>query len=1249
MYLKNLTVFGFKSFADRTSLNFERGITGIVGPNGCGKSNVADAIRWVLGEQSAKALRGGGMQDVIFNGTDRRRALGMAEVSITIGDVDHENLRAAGVDITFNEITVTRRIFKDGGSEYFINKAPARLKDIQQLFMGTGLGRSSYSIMAQGNITRIIQSKPEERRLVFEEAAGITRFKEQKKEALRKLDHTDQNLVRIEDTIREVKRQIGSLQRQAGKARRYKEIMVRLQHLETQLARHHYDVLLQEIEERRAAGEKLRDEHATAASGLLKAEDEIKQLRESMTALDSRIGEGHQRGMQLRSEADRHERQIEFSEQRMRELAEQNESALTEIEQSEQRIEISRIELMTVAEKLAYSETAFGEKKKAVETRREALTAIEQELSQRQEELRQAQSAAFSVNQELTRLRNEINALDMHKQGNIVRLEKLSAEKIQLEEERAGLERRLAEFNNNVEQQKLDVATRRGTIEERQQRLSELQGEVSTIGAELDELLREQAGKRSRLNLLEQLEQSHEGFSDAALAAMKKSDAVVGSLADRIRVPEEKYVIAIEAALGQQLQLVLTEEPEAARQILADLRNDKLGKASIAALGLARSSSAAVEEGPGLAAADLVEADADVAPLLRALLADVRVVEDLTRATAAWKEIGGRCGFVTLDGDLLSRFGVYTGGGAGASGKSASSILARKNEISELRADLETVSQRVDETSRAKGGRQSEITGLQAGLQEAQSELRHHEVTIAAREGEYNALLTSQRNLEQRIDTVVYEIQSLADQESEGGQKHVDLANRVAEIESNDKSTRERVEDLSMQIDDLRTDRDHAQHELTEVKVDLAAEEQLNGSLKRQQGPLEQRLQELEHLIERRRKEINSFLERKAAAENEIAKARHEIERVRHECAQVEQSVSELVEQRNGFVEHVNRLESGLRGERDHLDSLQQKRAAIDVLLAQKEMKVENLREKIEQKYHVRLESIESECITITMADEGETRIETLSPEEMEEQGIATDWEGVAGEVEGLQDRIDQMGPVNLVAIEEYEETEQRYSFLTEQHDDLVKAKEDLMEVIDRINKQTHEMFKTTFEQVRENFRSIFSEIFGGGQADLVLVDEQNMLESGVDIVARPPGKKLQSISLLSGGEQTMTAVALLFSIYQVKPSPFAVLDELDAPLDESNINRFLIVVQRFLDRSQFIIITHNKRTIGVSDVLYGVTMQEHGVSKVVSVKFHKDQHPDEMVNRGKPLVPPAQMGSVDKQEDTPHPKAETLELSAAE
>ncbi|MBG87193.1 MAG: chromosome segregation protein SMC [Verrucomicrobiales bacterium] len=1248
MYLKNLSVLGFKSFADKTSLNFERGITGIVGPNGCGKSNVADAIRWVLGEQSAKALRGGGMQDVIFSGTDRRKPLGMSEVSITIGDVDEDNLRAAGVDLTFNELTVTRRIFRDGGSEYYINKAPARLKDIQQLFMGTGVGRTSYSIMAQGNITRIIQSKPDDRRAVFEEAAGITRFKEQKKEALRKLDHTEQNLLRVQDLIREVKRQIGSLQRQAGKARRYKEIMAQLQHLEMQLARHHYDVLRHEIESRRLESDNFRAEYEASSKGVLSAEEEIREAREALTELENKIGRAQQHGLELKAEGERHTSRIEYCEQRIRELEEQNANALTEINQSEERIDASRSEWNSVNEKLAYSDTSLSEKRAAVVERKATVDRVEKEMLVQQEALRSAQSDAFSSNQELTRLRNEINALDLQKQGNVVRLEKLSAEKIQLEEEKNGLDKKLSEFNSSVEQQRLDVATRRETIEERQERLTTLQSEIKDESENLDTLLREQAEKRSRLTVLQQLEESHEGFSEGTLAALKKSDSVLGSLADKIRVKDDRYLVAVEAALGQQLQLVLTEHPDSAKQVLADLRERKAGKASIAALGLKAADSGGQSSGPGSALSEFVECDSAVDGLVWGLLSQTRVVEDLDAATDGWKQSNGAFDFVTIDGEMLTRFGVFTGGSSNGGSKNASSILARKQEIEELRSELESVQSNVDETSRKKGGLQGEITTLQAGLQDDQSELRRQEVSIATNEGEHNALQNSRRNLEQRIDTVVYEIQSLAEQEEEGGGRRKSLGEQLAEIESKATKSQDCVDELNAVLDELRAERDTAQNALTEVKIDYAAEEQLNNSLRRQKGPLEQRISELENLIGRRKGETGSFMERKTDAQNEIATSKHEIERIDHEREQNSHSINNLSTSRSEEDSKVREREESLRGDREKLNQLQEKRSALDVELAQKEMTIENLREKIEQKYNVRLDDIESECITITYADSGPAKVETVSPEEMEEQGVATNWEEVAEQVEALQERIDQMGPVNLVAIEEYEETEQRYNFLTEQHDDLVKAQEELMEVINKINVQTKDMFKTTFEQIRENFRSIFTEIFDGGTADLVLVDEEDLLESGVDIVARPPGKKLQSISLLSGGEQTMTAVALLFSIYQVKPSPFAVLDELDAPLDESNINRFLKVVQRFLDRSQFIIITHNKRTIGMSDVLYGVTMQEHGVSKVVSVKFHKDQHPDEMVQRGKALVPPPTQGTVDDEEEAVHDKEETLEISTA-
>ena len=1273
MYLKNLTMFGFKSFADKTSLNFQPGVAAIVGPNGCGKSNVSDAIRWVLGEQSAKALRGGEMADVIFNGTDSRKPIGMAEVSLTIGGVDEEHLRAAGVELSYSEVTVTRRVFRDGGSEYFINKTPCRLKDIQQFFMGTGMGKTSYSIMAQGNITQILSSKPDDRRLIFEEAAGITKFKSQKKEALRKLEYTEQNLLRIQDLIREVKRQIGSLQRQAGKARRYKQIADELRHLETQLARHQFDVLVAEITERTTLAERLRVDMEVCSESLLRAEDEILQLRSRLSELEEQIATSQQKGMELKGQTDRHESRIHFNEERLREIEQQNGRALHDITEAEERGRVASEELTAVTERLNVANTALEQHRAALELKRDALHRVEQELISKQDAMRRAQSDAFAAAQQLTKVRNEINALDLQKQGNVVRLEKLSSEKIQLEEERTRLEARLQEFAAHVETEKLNVLTSRGTVEERQARLREIQQELNRIGQQLDGVVREQAEKRSRLNVLEQLQDSHEGFSAGAVAALKRSQSVLGSLADKIRVPDE-YITAVESALGHNLQLVLTEQPEAAQEILADLNTNKKGRASIAALALQRaaglqpadsktdqtdSQNAATNpftedcrlQNGSTFALTVVEADDSVRPLIAALLGGCVIVNDLAAATSAWRESKGQFDYVTRAGELLNRHGIYTGGqvNSNSNGKAPSSILGRKNQIKELQTQLAILQEQVTEISRGKGVLQSEQTALQASLQQAQTELRAQEVAIATHEGEFKALQNSQRVLHQKIDTVVYEIQSLAAQEQEGNAKRAALAEQVTASEVREQAAQELVTQLGTGLDELRQHRDTATAALTETKISLATEEQMVASFAKQRGPLEQRIRELTVLAEQRRNEIGSFIKRKEQADAEMADSRQQIERLQHEREIVSAQTARLAAQKSEIDTDVATREEGLRGQRARMTSLQQQRGSVDVELAQKNMSVQNLRERIQHKYLIHLDDIRSECITITYADEGQPKVETLTPEQMAETGAGTDWEMAAEQVNAMQKRLDDMGPVNLVAIDEYEETEQRHTFLSTQYDDLVKAKSELSEVINRINTQTKEMFMQTFIQIRDNFRNMFIEVFGGGKADLILTDENDVLESGIDIVARPPGKQLQSITLLSGGEQTMTAVALLFSIYQVKPSPFCVLDELDAPLDESNINRFIRVLQRFIEHSQFIIITHNKRTIGMADVLYGVTMQEHGVSKIVSVKFHKVNEPATTTTTSAPmtlLVPPPPGSTVDQMEDAPHTREETLEVA---
>jgi chromosome segregation protein len=1270
MYLKNLTVLGFKSFADKTSLNFQPGVTAIVGPNGCGKSNVSDAIRWVLGEQSAKALRGGEMADVIFNGTDGRKPLGMAEVSLTIGDVDQEQLRAAGIELSYNEVTLTRRVFRDGGSEYFINRTPCRLKDVQQLFMGTGMGKTSYSIMAQGNITAILSTKPEDRRTIFEEAAGITKFKAQKRESLRKLEATEQNLLRVQDLIKEVKRQIGSLQRQAGKARRFKQIQIELQHLDTQLARHQLDVLLSEIRERQTAADNLRNDIETGSADVLRFEDEIGQLRERLSELEHEISVTQQRGQELKSEMDRHESRVQFNEERLAEFASQNTKAMSDISEAEERRGFASNELASVKERLAASEATLATHREELKTRQAALQRIENEIRSGQEQLRQAQSEAFAAAQDLTRVRNEINALDLQKQGNVVRLEKLSSEKIQLEEERNGLETRLAAFSANVESEKLSVATKRGTVEQRQARLKELQTELQQSSMEQDNLLQQQAERRSRLNVLEQLEGSHEGFSAGAVAALRQSQAVIGSLADRIRVPDQ-YVMAIENALGHNLQLVLTEQPESAQQILSDLANNKAGRASVAALSIKHADESQLSftgemspatgalsekilgEGEIVHALSVVKTDETVQTLLKSLLGRTFIAGNLSTATAQIQNGHAGCDFVTLGGELLNRHGIYTGGytGNNTNGKAPSSILGRKNQIMELQASVADLQEKVAEASRKRGALLSEQTELQASLQEAQTELRQQEVAIATREGEFNALQNSSRLLNQKIETVVYEVQSLAAQEKEGNDKRTQLVERATILATKEHAAQETVVTLTTGLENSRQQRDTATATLTESKVSLATEEQMSASFRHQLQSLDQRVRELAQIIEQRKSEISSFIARKAQAESEIADSQSKIQRLAHDREQVNAQAAELFSRKQTQEADVHTRDEALREQRRRLTQLQESRSTIEVELAQKHMSAQNLRERVQQKYHLNLDDIRSECITITYADEGPAQVQTLTPEEMAASGAGTDWDAVAKQVEELQRKLDDLGPVNLVAIEEYEETEQRHQFLTTQHDDLVQAKAQLLEVINRINTQTKDMFLTTFTQIRDNFRLMFTEVFGGGKADLILTDENDVLESGIDIVAKPPGKQLQTISLLSGGEQTMTAVSLLFSIYQVKPSPFCVLDELDAPLDESNINRFIRVLQRFINHSQFIIITHNKRTIGMADVLYGVTMEEHGVSKIVSVKFHKANEQPVTETGTTPmhsLETPVVGRRVEDEEDAPHTKDETLDIAIA-
>lgn len=1214
MYLKSLTAVGFKSFSERISLVFQPGVTAIVGPNGCGKSNIVDAVRWVLGEQSAKALRGEEMADVIFNGTEKRPKMGFAEVSLTIEGVDEAQLRAAGIELPYREVTITRRVFRDGGSEYFINKTPCRLKDVQQLFMGTGVGRASYSIMAQGNMTQILSSKPEERRMVFEEAAGITRFKAQKREALRKLENTEQNLLRVDDVIREVKRQIISLQRQAGKARRFKQYEAELKHLETQLARHQFDVLRAETCQCEEKLETVRTNLENCGLEVSRVEQQVGGLRQQLSALDSEIVQARQRELELKGECEQHENRIKFNEELLSELATQDARFLTEIAEAEQRRLETEQELGALGERIRESASRLAELRDEMKKRSAVVGDIETALRKCQEELSGAQDREFSAAQQLTRIRNEASALDFQKQANLVRLEKLSAEKIQLEEERLRLEQRLKGFEQESDLHTQNAESQRIELARRQEALKKVQQELQDVSRELESLQRLQAEQHSKLGVLRQLEEGHEGFGAAAQALLKSAPGLLGTLVEHLHVSNE-HVPAVEGALGHHLQLILTDEPTRACTILAELAANQTGSASIASLGLRNGApteqiSAELAQRLGTMGAqpvlDLIHADDLVRPLVASLLGRTYLVPDLDTATRAWSECNGTADFVTRNGEHLSRHGIYSGGHAPREGASPSSVLARKNLIAAIENELAALQEKVEAISRRKGALQSEQTALVAGLQEVQNGLRAQEVAMATRQGELNALQNAMRVLNQKIDTVVFEIQSLATQQREAEDRRTTLTSEIAECEAAEAETRQQLQACQAEVERLRHERDTANAALTEIKVALASQEQVCASLRNQQRPLEQRLGELRDTVAQRQRDRAAAMQRKGRAETEINESRIRLESLAQDRALSARKLADLLAARDRQSAELSAREDNLGAIRRRMSELQEERSKLEVELAQRQMSIRNLLDNIMQRYQVDLNEVRSECITITFADEGPAKVVVLTPEEMQAAGVSTDWDAVAAQIAALRKKMDEMGPVNLVAITEYEEIEQRYQMLAEQRDDLVRARAQLLEAINRVNAQTRTMFVETFERIRENFRNLFVEVFGGGKADLCLVDENDVLESGVEIVACPPGKQLKSISLLSGGEQTMTAVALLFAIYQVRPSPFCILDELDGPLDEANIKRFVHILKRFVQQSQFIIITHNKQTIAMADVLYGITMEERGVSKIVSVKFRK-------------------------------------------
>ena len=1229
MYLQSLEIIGFKSFATKTVLNFHRGVTAVVGPNGCGKSNVLDAIRWVLGEQSAKALRGGEMSDVIFSGTDSRPALGMAEVSMTFAECEKE------LGTEWNEVRITRRVYRDGKSEYFINKTACRLRDIHQLFMDTGVGRSAYSIMEQGKIDQILSNRPEDRRAIFEEAAGITKFKAQKKEALRKLEYAESNLVRVQDIIKEVKRQIGSLQRQAAKARRYQSILSDLRIFDTHLSHKNYRHLSDELETLRNQlnnGEEARQIHeveiAQQESELsdfrqrlqeLEAEagtirDGMQTLRNRIFSAENRIGTNHERSSEATALIDRHRLDISQAEEKIRTQQEQ-------IEQTDSLLE-------QMIETLRTHQETLDEHTARLSSVREERIGAERELTSQGAELSNAEARLNSIRGEISAAtgRRESGETRLHLLQNEIETASRSAAEISANLE--DLKRRSDAAHLALEHSQVETASAMADHENAQNERQSTEAILNTAG-------REAAGLESRLEVLRQLQEQGEGLDEGTQAVLKGLDnpdffqsAIKGTLAQQIQV-EERLIPAIEAALGSALQAVIFKDPSVAEAALATLSGKKLGRAAVIPASWISGRVEQTSETPPAPphpipfgvfgrASDCVKGDDESSNLARQLLCDVLIVENLEAAFRLRSE-NTNFAFATLDGGFISHQGIVHGGQSGEN--TGQSILQRKIRIAELETSLTDATARIEALAIARAAAASAMDQATDRLKQAREAMQVAQIETASTDNERRHAERQFADVEAKRASFQRETASIEDGLRGSLAQLSELESRIAEATCAIDSLRTARSESETRIQVVREKESSASDALNEVRVRVATERQQQEGLHRQRGPMAARIIELNELLDARRIDITNYESRIDSLTAENASLEISIGEWRGELESEEARLSGVMAQRSEVHESAEAIESALRAARQQLAQLQDQRSRIEVKAAQTEMRKENIRTHVSQRYQLELEAFEPDTYSLIVAlrersqrkpeaTEGEQPTAEV-PEEtgrpaiaIASEGEGIPWDRIEEFVAELTERIDSMGPVNMDAIQEYDELEQRYIFLEKQNADLVTSKAELLEVISKINQTTKALFAETFEKIRENFQFMFTELFGGGRANLLLTDDSDPLESGIEIIAKPPGKQLQSVTLLSGGERTMTAVSLLFAIYMVKPSPFCVLDEMDAPLDESNITRFIKILDRFVGQSQFVTITHNKRTISRADLLYGVTMEEHGVSKLVSVRF---------------------------------------------
>ena len=1198
MKLKKLVLSGFKSFADRTEFDFDEGITCVVGPNGCGKSNLVDGFKWVLGAQSAKSLRGNEMVDVIFNGSAGRRASGMAEVTLVFDNTSGliPQIPGGSEGSGGGMLSIGRRLYRSGMSEYLINNIPCRLKDIKEMFMDTGIGVDAYSLIEQGKVEVFLQASQDERRAIFDEAAGISKYKARKKEALRKLDRVEQNLLRLNDIVQEVEKRLRSIKYQAGKARSYQAYSQRLKELRSL----HFLAAYHELARKRTDLKSDLDAATDALSAITTRIDQLEAAR-SASEIEAVDLERAARDLQGRiasigAEITTCEERADMLAARVAELDEQILAALARSEGLEAKLEDAQKQCAEREEQLRQLQQSDAELVDRYQATREGHAAGELAVAQLQARLEDEKAGTIDLFRRTAQLHNEISGLG-------IRRENLHGQKQRLTDRAEEIGLHLRGMLTDKAEQEAKLRDVMAVIGESTARLNETreasrrvhEGEQQ-LQRELSEARERRSALTSRVEALREMQDRLEGVGAGVRAIVEaqrsgRLTALRGMLGDFLQA-DMAHAALVEAALGGTDQQILADrfddvaaEAGVLREILGDhaavevLCLDRLG-------GLDEPAEApACPQAIGWVI-DYVRTEPGLAPLMRRLLGTTAVVATLADAVAA-SSAGRSLRFVTLSGEVLEPDGRIRFGAANR----AAGVITRRSELAQLAADVADLDQHVERLQGRCTSARNELghlDELQQGLRTAVYEANTERVECQSRLGQLDEQIDTLRR-EQPV--VSGDLESLAAEIEATVRAEHDARGKAQELDHLNQQRQEEIERLTAEIAEARRRQEAVTEKLTEMKVALAAVDEKKRAVRDALEAVRRQVEAMGRDLAADRRQIDLDRQRKADAEGAIVRARQEVDRLYTEQERLGRESEEVEESRGGLAEKLEAIRTQLAEKRKAQAAAVEQVNGVKIELGEVEVRIENL---------------------ISRAAE-EMGMDLLGLSAKYEHDERQDWDAVEGEIQELRGKIERLGNVNLDAIGEQEELEARGAFLGGQLADVAESSRQLHGLIQRINRESREMFLATFQVIREHFQTLFRKLFGGGRADILLLDPNQVLDSGIEIIARPPGKELRSLSLLSGGEKTMTALSLMFSIFKCRPSPFCLLDEVDAALDEQNTERFVRLVEEFVGASQFLIISHAKRTMSMADVLYGVTMQEPGVSRRISVRFEEAaQHADE-------------------------------------